>query len=93
MSGRTDRPTPCGPYETEQQARVDVADLYEQSRRSGLRGALADANYAYLADARERTGVALGAYDARILTWLAHWEPATCAVVAGLIARAHTVGT
>ena len=25
--------------------------------------------------------------DARILTWLAHWEPETCAVVAGLITR------
>ena len=30
----------------------------------------------------------LGAYDRRILGWLARWEPTTCAVVAGLITRA-----
>ena len=90
MSGRADRPDLGGPYETEQQARADVADVYEQSRRSGLRGALTDVNYGYLTKACERAGVALGAYDDRILTWLANSEPETCAVLAGLITRAHS---
>jgi hypothetical protein len=35
-----------------------------------------------------RGGVQLGAYDRRIIDWLANYEPATCAVVASLIARA-----
>ena len=67
MSGRADRPVPCGPYETEQQAIADVAYVYEQSLRSPIRGTLADANLAHLAAACERAGVALGAFDARIL--------------------------
>ena len=33
-----------------------------------------------------------GAYDHRILTWLAGWEPQICAVVAALITRAHAAG-
>jgi hypothetical protein len=92
MSGPVNRPGPGGPYETEQQTRADVACVYEQSRRSTLRDALAEANYAYLINACERAGVELGRYDARILTWLANWEPETCAVVAGLICRSHAVG-
>ncbi len=43
------------------------------------------------AQAREpcgAAGVELGAYDRRIVAWLAGWEPQTCAVVAGLITRA-----
>jgi hypothetical protein len=36
--------------------------------------------------------VQLGAYDQCILLWLAGWEPATCAVIAGLITRAHRAG-
>jgi hypothetical protein len=32
--------------------------------------------------------VELGAYDRRIVEWLARWEPATCAVIAGLVSRA-----
>ena len=29
-----------------------------------------------------------GDWDHRVLAWLAGWEPATCAVIAGLICRA-----
>lgn len=57
MSGLVDRLDPGGPYETEQQARADMACVYEQSRRSAVRGALAEANYAYLMAACERAGV------------------------------------
>ncbi|WP_322750960.1 MULTISPECIES: hypothetical protein [unclassified Frankia] len=39
------------------------------------------------------TGVTLGAFDARIVAWLAHtWEATTVAVLAGLITRAHHAG-
>lgn len=92
MSRRVNRPVPGGPYETEQQARTDVDDVYEHCRRSAVQGAPAEASLAHLLDASERAGVALGAFDGRILSWLAHWEPETCAVVAGLITRAHASG-
>jgi hypothetical protein len=36
--------------------------------------------------------VTLGAYDARILAWLANYEPETCAVISGLITRANDAG-
>ena len=72
MSGRADRLAAGGPYETGQQARADGADVYEQSRCAELRGSLAEANYAYLADACERASAALGGSDVRILTWLAN---------------------
>jgi hypothetical protein len=92
MNGRADRPTVDGLYETEQQARADVAYVYERSRHSLRQSALAEANLAHLADACESAGVTLGAFDARIVTWLASWEPETCAVVAGLISRAFAAG-
>ena len=44
-----------------------------------------------LLDACADAGSQVGAYDLRILHWRANYEPATCAVVAGLIARAHAV--
>jgi hypothetical protein len=34
-------------------------------------------------------GVHLGACDYRMLVWLTTYEPSTCAVIAGLITRAH----
>jgi hypothetical protein len=39
-------------------------------------------------DACEAAGVGLGAYDRRILHWIAGFEPQTCAVIAGIIRRA-----
>ena len=45
-------------------------------------------NLAMLRAACEGADVELGAYDLRILAWLAGWEPQVCAVVAGLITRA-----
>jgi hypothetical protein len=92
MSGRADRFFPSGPYETERQARADVAGVYEQSRRSVRPGALAEANHALLREACERADLVLGVFDARIVAWLAGWEPATCAVVVRLIARAYVAG-
>jgi hypothetical protein len=75
-------------YETEQEARAaalaaggpprdDWAILSEAQRHNLLLGAC------------EAAGIRLGTYDRRIIGWLTHWEDATCAVIAGLITRAH----
>jgi hypothetical protein len=67
VTGRADgREAASGPYEDERQARADVAGIYEQVRHSMRREALGEANHARLADACERAGVVLGAFDARI---------------------------
>ena len=50
MSERAERSVPGGPYETEQQARADVTEVYEQARRSIRQGALVEANHARLMD-------------------------------------------
>lgn len=92
MNGRADRPVPGGPYETEQQARADVAEVYKQSRYPVRRCVLAEANYANLTNACQRADVVLGAFDSRVLVWLANYEPETCAVVIGLITRAYAAG-
>lgn len=54
-----------------------------------LNAVSAEGNRRLLEEACTATGVRLGAYDHRILLWLAGWEPSTCAVIAGLITRAH----
>jgi hypothetical protein len=87
-----DEPTNSSPYESERQARADVAGVYAQCDRSNRRGVMGEANFAYLRDGCERAGVSIGAFDARILAWLAGWEPETCAVLVGLITRAHAAG-
>lgn len=92
INDRPDKPSIRGPYETERQARADVAGIFAESYQSCRRGALSEANLAYLREACERTGVTLGAYDSRILAWLGDWEPETCAVLVGLITRAHATG-
>lgn len=33
-------------------------------------------------------GVEMGAYDQKVVEWLANWEPATVAVIAGWVSRA-----
>jgi hypothetical protein len=79
-----------GPYETERDAR-DAA-LAEVRPRPGWSILSAEQNRELLADTCDRAGVALGAYDRRILEWLAGFEDSACAVVAGLITRAHAAG-
>jgi hypothetical protein len=80
------------PYETERQARAEVAGVYAHCARSSQRGVMGQANLAYLREACDRTSVPLGAFDTRILAWLVGWESETCAVVAGLINRAYAAG-
>ena len=76
--------TPRGPFETEYEARASVEHI-----TSSPAEAMTDGNHRLLEDACRAAGVELGAWDHRILLWLAGWEPSTVAVVAGLISRAH----
>jgi hypothetical protein len=55
-------------------------------------GRMAPHNERVLRESCAAAGVALGAFDARIVSWLAGWEPETCAVIAGLISRAYAAG-
>jgi hypothetical protein len=74
------------PYETERQAADAARHIYDSPPGTGAWG---DGNLRLLEDACRAAGVQLGAYDTRILVWLTGWEPSTCAVIAGLITRAH----
>ncbi len=74
-----------GPFATEQQARA-AAD------HAGLTGTIATRNHGMLTRACWAAHVETGAFDARILAWLANYEPATVAVIAGLIIRAYEAG-
>jgi len=78
---------PCGPYETAAEVRAEplVRDTYLITRAGGDMDA---ENQRRLLAACQDAGVRLGAYDRRILAWLAGWEPETVQVVVGLIGRA-----
>jgi hypothetical protein len=76
----------AGPYETERDAR-------EAAARTGAGEFYTAAdNHHVLLDALEAAGVTLGTYDRQIVEWLAGWERATCAVIAGLVDRAYEAG-
>ena len=47
---------------------------------------------ALLVDACTMSGVELGAFDRRVLSWLSGYEGETAVVIAGLITRAHAAG-
>lgn len=76
-----------GPYETETQAHADCRDVYDQAHTQP-QGAMWRSNEERLLAACKAAGVELGAYDARILSWLAVWEPTTVQVLIGVIDRA-----
>jgi hypothetical protein len=79
-----------GPFETERQVRElpAVRAVYEAFGADPGVGHMAPHNERMLYESCEAAGVALGAFDRLIVSWLAGWEPEMCAVVAGLIARA-----
>jgi hypothetical protein len=79
-----------GPYETGREVTQtpQVQAVYAAFEAAPGAGRMKPHNLAMLMDACADAGVAVGAYDSRILGWLAQWEPQTCAVVAGLITRA-----
>ena len=77
-----------GPFESEDQARTTAAvrAIYE-AYRAGITS-LHDGSADLLLSACEQAEVTLGAYDRRILFWLAMFEPQAAAAVAGIIIRA-----
>jgi hypothetical protein len=81
-----------GPFETEAEARAVPAVRAAYDAARDRRGAMDAANLGMLLDAAEVAGITLGAYDRRIVGWLAGWEPQSCAVVAGLVTRAYMAG-
>lgn len=78
-----------GPYASEREAR-ESARRYPAGALPG--DGLREANLSMLMDAVIAAGVPLGAWDSRIVEWLASFEPSTCAVIASLITRAHQAG-
>jgi ferredoxin len=79
-----------GPYETEHEARTspEVRAVWASWYANPGAGKMEPHNLAMLTAACSAAGVELGAYDLRILGWLAGWEAQTCAVIAGIIKRA-----
>ena len=87
----TTRPASAGPFDTERQA-LDLPEVkaaYASITGAGT-GTLECVRI--LETALSAAGVDLGAYDKRIVNWLGNWEAQTCAVIAGLIYRAHAAG-
>ncbi len=83
-----------GPFETQREA-LDlpaVKAIFEAFRADPGVGRMAPHAQRMLEEACAAAGVELGAYDRRVLAWFAGWEPQMCAVVAGLITRAHDSG-
>jgi hypothetical protein len=80
----------CGPYETEDDARAvpAVRAIYDAMHASTRRGTGDELCHRLLDEACTEAEVELGAYDHRILLWLAQFEPQTCQVIAGIIRRA-----
>jgi hypothetical protein len=83
--------SPAGPFGTEAEARAAAKAL----------GGPPEPGWSILSEGQRRlmleveceaAGVELGDYDARILRWLADWEDGICAVVVGLVTRAHAAG-
>ena len=83
-----------GPFETERQARETpaVQAVYAAFDAAPRQGGMGEPNHKLLCEAISAAGVELGAHDHRIVRWLAGWEPETCAVIAGLVSRAHAAG-
>jgi hypothetical protein len=83
-----------GPFDTGRQVRelLAVRAVYEAFGANPGVGGMAPHNERILRESCAAAGVALGAFDVRIVSWLAGWEPETCAVVAGFISRAYAAG-
>jgi hypothetical protein len=79
----------AGPYETEADTRAVTRAVYDAFGADPGPGKMTAPVLRMLLDAVGAAGVQVGAYDVRILEWLAGWEPSTCAVIAGLITRAY----
>jgi hypothetical protein len=91
--GRTAADSP-GPFETEGQVRElpAVRAVHDAFGTDLAVGGMAPHNERILRESCAAAGVALGGFDRRIVSWLAGWGPEMCAVIAGLIIRAHVAG-
>jgi hypothetical protein len=80
-----------GPFATEREARElpAVRAVYTAFEEDPGAGKMTPPNLSMLEDVCVTAGVELGAYDRRILAWLANYEPQMCAVICGLISRAN----
>jgi hypothetical protein len=81
-----------GPFETEAEARAVPVVRAVYAAEPGT-GQWRQLQHRMLCEAVSAAGVEVGAFDHRILVWLAGFEPETCAVVAGLISRANAAGS
>ena len=77
-----------GPFETEHQALAGSAVRAVYRAHDVGTTSLRDGAADLLLVACEQAGVTLGAYDRRILIWLAGFEPQAAVAVAGIITRA-----
>ena len=75
------------PFHTEREAMAAVQHITYSPV-----GAWRDGCHRMLEDTCRSAGVLLGKYDEQVLFLLASWEPATCAVVVGLIRRERAAG-
>jgi len=79
-----------GPYETDREAHAAAIAAIPPAGGWVILGG--EQNRQLLTQACEAAGITLGTYDRRIIGWLADYEDATCAVIAGLITRAREAG-
>lgn len=77
----------CGPYEAERDA-MRASWWATEAHSPALR--ISDANRAQLGDVL--AGLEMGAWDWRIIDWLAGYEPSTVTVICGIISRARAQG-
>jgi hypothetical protein len=84
-----------GPFDTEQQVLelAAVREVYAAFDRDPGPGKMAPHSLRMLLGALAAAGVHVGRYDLRIAEWLAGWEPATVAVIAGWVQRASQADT
>ena len=85
----SERKTVHGPYDTDSDAMRDTAHVHQAYRVAYERGLMDRINEGLLFAALCGAGVELGAYDRRIVGWLADWEPHVVQVIIGWIERAH----
>ncbi|MFC4907987.1 hypothetical protein [Actinomadura gamaensis] len=74
-----------GPYETENDAYMEVRDIYASH---GKRGVMRARTHDLLVSVCAQHDVELGEYDRAVLRWLARHPPETAQVIAGIIDRA-----
>jgi hypothetical protein len=84
-------PPVTGPFETEREAHAAAIE-HAGPPREGWSILSESQHLDMLMDACADAGIAVGTYDSRILHWLAGYEDSTCAVIAGLVGRAHAAG-